>query len=84
MDKVIARLESFKGLEPNWNSYGAPVISEKAIEAAKAFFEHANAVPTSQGGVQLEWHLKEADIELVFNDKGELTGFAGIFNERSR
>ena len=82
MKDPIEKLESFRELKPGWNSYGAPVISEASIEAAKAFLRLAQPVPTSLGGVQIEWHLKEADIELVFNAKGELVGFAGIFNER--
>lgn len=59
-------------LPPNWDSYGAQPISPDFIRYA---FEILTAVvrpstpmpvlvPTVRGGVQIEWHAKEIDLEI--------------------
>jgi hypothetical protein len=59
-------------LDPNWDSYGASEISPQAVEHAIKLLlnivsEDTTApwvVPTSSGGIQLEWHTDEADLEV--------------------
>lgn len=60
---VIEKLESFADLEPNWDSYDGIPTKKEHIETAKNiinilthFTEYPDPVPTSDGGVSLEWH----------------------------
>lgn len=62
-----------------WDSYGASVLSPVAVEAAFRFLGRFMAddlptpelIPTSLGGVNVEWHLSEGcDIEIEFHDDG--------------
>jgi hypothetical protein len=56
-------------LKFDWNSYGAPPISEAAIRALESFV----VVPTSQGGLQLE--SQEFDIEIEIDAAGNLVPY---------
>ncbi len=52
-------------LQPGWDTYGAPAISRVCVGRAKAFLRglglHSDyaIVPTSKGGVSLEWFEKD-------------------------
>jgi hypothetical protein len=67
-------------LPPNWNSYGAGPIAPGAVLAALQFLQQTmrpdtpppSVVPTSRGGVQLEWHAGEIDLEIRVTPKGEI------------
>lgn len=69
---VLGAVEQLSALQPNWNSYGAPIIDRTALRNALQllFWSAATAtpapllVPTSEGGVQLEWHQWDLDVEL--------------------
>jgi hypothetical protein len=69
-------------LLPNWDSYGAGMIDPNIVQAA---IDCMNAllgpkspaprvVPLSNGGLQLEWHRKGTDLEIVF-EPGEPPSF---------
>jgi len=68
---VRSQLESILRLETGWDSYGAPSISPVAAEHAMQLLASAtpsrrpSVVPTSNGGVQLEWHGGGIDIEVA-------------------
>jgi hypothetical protein len=74
LGEVIKKAGELLHLKPNWNSYGGKPIQKKAMAAALAFLERMmqaptprpQMVPTSQGGVQLEWHERGIDIEIEF------------------
>ena len=59
-------------LPENWNSYGArPVDPELAASALKLLIMVAPndapppiVVPTTQGGILLEWHMRGIDLEI--------------------
>lgn len=59
-------------LAPNWDSFGAPSIAERAATLALDLLYEASppgtpppsVVPASHGGVQLEWHRGQMDIEV--------------------
>jgi hypothetical protein len=59
-------------LGPDWDSYGASEISPEAVEQAIKLLlgtacEDTTApwvVPTSSGGIQLEWHTDKDDLEV--------------------
>jgi hypothetical protein len=67
-------------LPQNWNSYGAGPIQSAAVAAALRFLGQTMhpetpapaVVPTSQGGVQLEWHAGEIDLEVRVSPSGEI------------
>ena len=60
-------------LPPNWDSYGAEPIRgsviERAVEALSRVMEDnsppPSIVPLSDGGLQMEWHLRDQDVEIV-------------------
>src|SRR5439155_16652961 len=59
-------------LPENWNSYGArriePELAETAIrllfEIVQANTPKPEVVPTTTGGVQIEWHIRGIDLEI--------------------
>ncbi len=93
IEELAARCASFFDLGENWNSYRARPIEEDLIEdglriAAMVLAPGRRApviVPTATGGVQLEWHSADEDLEIevralgrcrVFHRKGtEESGF---------
>jgi hypothetical protein len=62
-------------LPPDWDGYGANVIDPQPLVAAYRFsvdFLRINSpapqvVPLSSGGVQLEWHREDVDLEIEFD-----------------
>jgi hypothetical protein len=66
-----AKFMQLLDLKKNWNSYGAEPIDFEAAQAADLFLnKQVNIVPTSKGGVQLEWHVNGLDIEIEFDKNG--------------
>lgn len=65
-------------LEPNWDSFGALPVERRAVEQALAILFGTMqkttpppiAVPTSSGGIQLEWHLGGIDLEVELEPDG--------------
>lgn len=59
-------------LQSGWDSYGAERIRPENVEAAlRVLFSvmeegtpAPSVVPTSSGGVQLEWHVSDVDLEV--------------------
>jgi hypothetical protein len=87
LETVLERqLASFRSLEENWDSYGALPIDENAIRSARALLvELAVAqlpspyvVPTSKGGLALEWHgqARELGLEILPGNRGAEVFFA--------
>jgi len=69
-EAVLQRLASLLRLAPGWDSYGAPGISPRAAELALKFLAFStkgptpSVVPTAKGGVQIEWHHGDVDLEI--------------------
>ncbi len=68
-------LDAFTRLEPGWDGYDGRPLNKPSRELAERFIE-ANAylgepkcVPCPMGGVQLEWHSDQYDIELYVLEK---------------
>lgn len=67
-------LQQLLKLEPGWDSYGGSPIDPKCVALALKFVSTIlpndtsapAVVPTSQGGVQLEWHTGGVDLEIEF------------------
>jgi hypothetical protein len=74
-------------LPPDWNSYGAGAIDEGIVLDAMNFISGLlgpaspapRIVPLSGGGLQLEWHRKGIDLEVVFDRDGR-----PFFSQRNR
>lgn len=72
LDQAMLELSAVGALPPGWDSYGASAISPSAISVAeqllKLLADH-NAprpalVPTSDGGIQIEWYGADVEIQL--------------------
>jgi hypothetical protein len=63
------RLAALRALEENWNSYGAKPPDERAI---KAIEDGLSIVPMSDGGIQVELHIRDRDVEIVITPHGWL------------
>lgn len=69
------RVNVLLSLPSDWDGEGADRISYECVMAAFSFVlanvTHETPapqfVPTSQGGVQVEWHLRGIDFELLFD-----------------
>ncbi len=51
VEEALERLESFKGLESGWDSYGGYPISHVAVDRAAALVGHLFVVPACDGSV---------------------------------
>lgn len=72
LDPTVERLAHLLGLAADWDSCGAQAVDpEKADLALNTLLAVMNAespppaiVPTSNGGIQLEWHRSGIDLEI--------------------
>jgi hypothetical protein len=77
---VIKVMGELLSLPENWDSYGARRISPEATafalqllsETMRADTPVPAVVPTSRGGVQLEWHTRGIDLEVEIKSPGRL------------
>jgi hypothetical protein len=71
-NNLLAEISQIGDLKENWDSYGARPIDPRCAEAAAnllwAVLDSSTpkpfVVPTSRGGIQLEWHRAGVDLEL--------------------
>jgi len=76
--EAMSRAAGFLQLPPGWNSYRAkPIAHENVIAAITFLFEYVESatpkpdvVPTTKGGVQIEWHINGIDLEVLFSSTG--------------
>lgn len=66
--QAVDRVNSFRDLGCDWESYNGKMISLKCIDMAKALLfrlgDGWTPVPCSDGSVQLEFHDDGIDIEI--------------------
>jgi hypothetical protein len=70
--EVLKRLASYTRLEQGWDSYQAQPVSMDTAFFAMLILESImmsrtpvpQVVPTAMGGVQLEWHENDVDLEI--------------------
>ena len=81
---VVERsLVALYDLPPNWDTYGSPAIAQRALAAGvKILFSITSRdtappmiVPTSVGGIQLEWQSDVVDIEINIAPDGQASLF---------
>jgi hypothetical protein len=70
--RFAASLAGCRELRDNWDGYGAPPISEKALASAAQLLTTAVVVPMSHGGVLVEMCGDAVSIEL--DENGEIVG----------
>ena len=69
---IKAQLQKFLVFEENWNGYGESSIHEEAVNQAIAVLDKIvsettpkpDIVPTSRGGIQIEWVSTDFEIEV--------------------
>lgn len=74
-DPLVQGLIDLRTLPPNWDSYNAMPVNTKLVDTALTFMSGLlgpsspapRVVPLSSGGLQLEWHRNEIDVEVVFD-----------------
>jgi hypothetical protein len=78
---VLEKLADVGSLPENWNSYGARSITAQTVAAALRLLSLImsdvmplpSVVPTSRGGIQLEWHTRGVDLEINVSPGGGYT-----------
>lgn len=78
LGECVERANDLLNLEPNWDSYGGERIEIKwAVEALQLLSQimvagapSPSLVPTAPGGVQLEWHANQVDLEIELGPSG--------------
>lgn len=83
--KLIFRIEELSALPPDWDSYGAKVLSGAARRSAivllanlaaqygEQLAEVVQVFPVPTGGIQFEWEIEDRGIEVEFEINPEGT-----------
>lgn len=74
IEPTISGFIGIQTLPDNWNTYGARKVNRDLISQSLAVLElimeatspAPSIVPLSDGGLQLEWHRKQQDLEIAF------------------
>jgi hypothetical protein len=77
-ERAWARIVRLRDLSHGWNGYAASAPSDRAIVAARAIVQYLplgsldflSALPTTRGGVQIEWHAGGVDVEIEIKSDG--------------
>jgi hypothetical protein len=81
LGQVLEGVLNVLDLEENWDGYGGRPVRPAAVRAAldllKGEMRYRSAppavVPTSSGGIQLEWHERGIDFEIEVDPDGGVT-----------
>ena len=76
-DPVMQGFADLITLDPKWDSYRGKIIERAVIEKAIAVLDALltptspapSIVPLSSGGLQVEWHRSDQDLEIVFEPR---------------
>lgn len=76
----LPRLLRLCDMNPNWDSYGSLPPSMALVKsivkslrlAEKETLPEPKVVPTSSGGIQLEWYLGKRELEIEFTPTGQI------------
>lgn len=84
---AFQKLEFFRTLDPDWDSYGSATITPQAFSTAKALLSDLclrpsgfgtttlvpfSVVPVATGGINLEWRRPDAALEVWINAAGTI------------
>jgi hypothetical protein len=81
LDRTRERLEHTQELPADWDTYKARPIACKVTlftlgmlaETLPASAPAPSVVPTPEGGVFLEWHLRNCDVEIEVTPESRIT-----------
>lgn len=81
--EVLARLEKYERLEPDWDSYEAERISSRAISRTKRLLGYLRSFgeeylppdmgPVADGGIELSWEKGPRDLYVEVGPTGTIT-----------
>lgn len=74
VEPTLSAFVTVMSLKANWDSYGGKRTNEEVIKGALSVLTQImdlnspvpSIVPLGDGGVQLEWHRKQQDLEITF------------------
>lgn len=80
---ALNKLQTLATMPENWDSHGGSAITAEAIFATLKFMaqylsdrtKEPSIVPTSAGGLQLEWHRMVGDLEVSFTADGAIAAY---------
>ena len=88
-NSLLTEIGQIGELEENWDSYGARRIDPRCAEATTNLLlsvlnpgtPKPSVVPTSRGGIQLEWHRAGVDLEIEIESPDRVNVFFGDHRE---
>jgi hypothetical protein len=80
---TLTALAALRSLQENWDGHGAARPQSTIANAVMSLLTRVmrddtpapSVVPTTYGGIQLEWHMRGLDIEVEFVSSQEIRGF---------
>ncbi|MFH1920396.1 MAG: hypothetical protein ABIP48_10990 [Planctomycetota bacterium] len=83
LEEVVEKLNHVLKLRKGWDSYGAPPISPQLVHPVlmvliKVMEQETPApaiVPTASGGIQIEWHMSDIDLEVEILPTGQASWY---------
>lgn len=70
MDFSDATFVHLASLTADWNAEGACQIDGRALDTARGL----QVIPTNEGGLQLELHTRDSDVEVEIAPNGRIKG----------
>jgi hypothetical protein len=82
---AVARLKELLALEPGWDGHGGaslrPDVARYCVQLMGRVLNSdtppPQIVPLSHGGVQLEWHLRDVDLEIEIKSPSSVSFLFG-------
>lgn len=74
IEPTIEAFAKIQNLQDNWDSYGGKAVNPDTLQQSLAVLAQImrtnspapSIVPLGDGGIQVEWHRKQQDLEIVF------------------
>lgn len=88
-EDTIRSVQTLLNLSPDWDGYGSPPPSKEAADIAfrlvsevkENFRKPAHVCPVGGGGIQLEWHVGEKDLEIEIESDGSV-GYLAVDGQK--
>ena len=66
-----ATIEELRNLKPDWDSYGAPAIDQRAIDVAEKIISvKPQLIPCNDGGVQVDFIVNSEEYSVTLKPDG--------------
>jgi hypothetical protein len=78
-DALFSRCQDLLALPSDWDSYGAHPVNVETLERILALLAYLpiadlpSIVPLHDGGLQIEWHTANADVEIDIHPRGAIS-----------